>query len=439
MGKYYVFFSIILAFVFIRCTERESIQYIEPDIEMSVNDSIDLSLFSPVFNKKSQLSTSSEFFGLSKGRLYVKGGSLIEQKKPYELLIDGQKLLVTVNFWLEGKYKLEELSSSNSIRILLTKKDTTFFIENEQLFYSIGNMHNKVFCSKLPIHDYLYTELIAENGMYAYRSGWVIYVSTDLKSWKRIYSLKRGIKSSMVFVNEKRKLLFIEYTDGKVRDKHSIYAYDFNSDKLKIKYTFSASTDALPDKESVKARHIHLIAKDPYTGDIYVGTGDTDEESMIVRSTDSGENFTILGRGSQIWRTLSFIFTPTDIFWNTDSDKPQYLTRLSRSDIKEGLVNEEVLTRFPLINGALWCTIDYNLSNGTKMTIMGSNNEGRIYDNYSRTYGIIFKDRKPVVYELYKILARCPYTQLFPLGVDNEKKVYLYDVELQKTFIYSLK
>ena len=275
--------------------------------------------------------------------------------------------------------------------------------------------------------------------MYAYRTYVDIYVSTDLKNWKKIYSKKRGIKSSMVIIPEKKRLMFIEYTEGKVRDKHTIYSYDYNSCLLEQKYTFGSSTDTVQSLN--KVRHIHLIQKDPYTGDVYVGTGDEDSESMILRSIDGGDTFYVLGRGSQLWRTLAFIFTPTDIFWNVDSDKPQFLTRLSRMDIenKEEVIDEKYLKRFPLTNGALWCTMNYTMKTKEKMIIMSSNNEGAVYDKFCRTYGIFIKNRQPIVYELYKISANIPYTQLFVLDVDNESNLYFCDVEKMNILAFKMK
>ena len=408
------------------------------DIEMYVNDSIDLIKYKITFSDKSKLTEKSTLFGIKDGKLYVSDLRNVKQNTIYSIFVDNIKLEVKVKFWIENKYKLELIDEDCKYRVLLTKADTTFFIQNDQLFYSVGNMSNKTFCAKLPLYTNLYTEFVAENGYYAYRSYLELYVSKDLKNWKKIYSGKRGIKSSMVIVPEKKRLLFIEYTEGKMRDKHSIYSYNYENGVLEKKYTFGATTDN--QSSTYKVRHIHVIQRDPYNGDIYVGTGDDDSESFILRSTDSGDSFYVLGQGSQLWRTLAFIFTPTHIFWNVDSDQPQFLTRVSKADLlKNTQIDEKKLIRYPLTNSALWCTMDYSLTDKESMTIMSSNSEGAIYDNYCRTYGILIEDQIPKVYELYKIPANMKYTQLFVLGVDNESNLYFCNVESMKISSFKMR
>lgn len=436
--KSYFLILFIIVFGLCSCEDKHHASDEVPDIEMFTNDSIDLSTYSSDLDLKCTFSEKSDLFGIYRGKLYVKDLSKIEQKQNYQLVINGFKISVRVKFWIEDEYSLELLDSDCKYRILLTKGDTTFFLDASKLYYSVGNMANKVFCANLPYNYPLYTELVAEDNLYAYRTYGEIFVSQDLKNWRRIYSDKRGIKSSMVIIGDKKRLLFIEYSPGKERLRHHIYSYDFDSNKLQIGYTFYATTENIPDTTCLKIRHIHVIDRDPYTGDIYVGTGDENSESMILRSTDDGDSFHILGGGSQLWRSLAFIFTPTDVFWNTDSDAPQFLTRLSKKDAWAGILDEDKLVRFPLINSALWCTIDYQLDEKTKMIIMSSNNEGGIYDNYCRTYGIIIKNRLPIIHELYKIPARIIYTQLFPIGVDNEGKIYLCDVQTLKISIFKL-
>lgn len=438
MKPYYLFIFIII-FSLYGCEDKKTSEYYEtPDIEMFTNDSIDLSKYSSDLGLKCAFSEKTDLFGLYKGKLFVKDLSKIKQKQNYLLKVNGHEVNVRVKFWIEDKYSLELLDSDCKYRILLTKGDTTFFLDQSKLYYSVGNMSNKIFCANLPYNDALYTELVVEGNLYAYRTFGEIFVSEDLKNWKRIYSYKRGIKSSMVIIRDKKRLLFIEYSPGSERFRHHIYSYDFASGKLDKKYTFYATTEDVPDDGCIKVRHIHVIDRDPYTGYIYVGTGDGNSESMILRSTDDGDNFKIIGEGSQLWRSLAFIFTPTDVFWNTDSPEPQFLTRLSKKDSQDGIIDESKIVRFPLINSALWCTLNYQVDKDTRMTIMSSNNEGGIYDNYCRTYGIIIKNRLPIVYELYKIPARIIYTQLFPISVDNEGKIYLCDVETLKISVYKL-
>lgn len=63
-------------------------------------------------------------------------------------------------------------------------------------------------------------------------------------------------------------------------------------------------------------RHIHSIQRDPYTGDIWVTTGDRDSESKIGRLTDDA--LEAVGGGNQMWRTVELAFTSTAILWGMD-------------------------------------------------------------------------------------------------------------------------
>jgi len=108
---------------------------------------------------------------------------------------------------------------------------------------------------------------------------------------------------------------------------------------------FASITEYKKDNSILtSARHIHIVTVDPYTGHLWVGTGDEDIHSKILFSTDYGESFQILGMGSQEWRTLSIWFTKNYIYWNMDSHEPQKIFRIPRAKIK----NNKMIT--PILN-----------------------------------------------------------------------------------------
>lgn len=67
----------------------------------------------------------------------------------------------------------------------------------------------------------------------------------------------------------------------------------------------------LPD-----VRHVHGVTTDPYTGDRWLTTGDTDAESHIGRLVDG--TFEPVGGGSQDWRAVELAFTPSAVLWGMD-------------------------------------------------------------------------------------------------------------------------
>ncbi len=80
----------------------------------------------------------------------------------------------------------------------------------------------------------------------------------------------------------------------------------------------------------------------------------------------------------------------------------------------------------PLINSALWCTEKIAALDGY---LMSSNSEGRLYDDKYRVYFVKIDNGTPVVYEIYSFKEGSIYTQLFPLGQDNQGYVYLKDLK----------
>ena len=90
-----------------------------------------------------------------------------------------------------------------------------------------------------------------------------------------------------------------------------------------------------------KIRHVHALQYDLYTGYLWVATGDKDHESMIGYSVDGGKTFKFIGSGSQIWRTMSLIFTEDAIYWGMDSPDPPYnVPYIIRYDRREKSINK---------------------------------------------------------------------------------------------------
>jgi hypothetical protein len=86
-------------------------------------------------------------------------------------------------------------------------------------------------------------------------------------------------------------------------------------------------------------RHLHFVQFDPAAQALWVGAGDTDSECRIAYSHDGGETFTTIGQGSQLWRTVSLMFTPEALYWGTDAGidaehQPNYLVRWERTTQK---------------------------------------------------------------------------------------------------------
>ncbi|RRJ33648.1 WD40/YVTN/BNR-like repeat-containing protein [Halocatena pleomorpha] len=90
-----------------------------------------------------------------------------------------------------------------------------------------------------------------------------------------------------------------------------------------------------PVLELPDVRHIHTICSDPYTGELWVTTGDRDPECYIGRLREG--QLEPVGGGSQRWRAVALVFTPSAVLWGMDcvySDRNP-IFRLDRADINE--------------------------------------------------------------------------------------------------------
>jgi hypothetical protein len=70
-------------------------------------------------------------------------------------------------------------------------------------------------------------------------------------------------------------------------------------------------------------RHVHAVQWDSFGAALWVATGDRDTECRIGYSHDDGASFTWIGAGSQTFRAVSFLFTPTAVIWAMDSPPAQ--------------------------------------------------------------------------------------------------------------------
>lgn len=96
---------------------------------------------------------------------------------------------------------------------------------------------------------------------------------------------------------------------------------------------------------AAKVRHIHFVQWDPYERCLWMGTGDRNEECLLLRSEDRGVNWQLVGGGSQLWRAVGVVFTPESVFWGTDAGSdagttPNFIVRLDRSSRRATRVQE---------------------------------------------------------------------------------------------------
>lgn len=79
-------------------------------------------------------------------------------------------------------------------------------------------------------------------------------------------------------------------------------------------------------------KHFHCVQVDPFTKDIWLASGDTDDEAKIWKSTDEGETWQELFSGSQQTRTLGFVFEKDVIYYGMDSPTKEFPSNIYRID-----------------------------------------------------------------------------------------------------------
>lgn len=113
-------------------------------------------------------------------------------------------------------------------------------------------------------------------------------------------------------------------------------------------------------------RHIHAVQYDPFEKKLWMATGDRDEESFILYSDDDGESWEKMASGSQIYRTVSLLFTDSHIYWGTDAPTIQNcIFRYSR--------NSGEIEKVAEVNGPVY----YSAKTDDGLLLFSTGNEGK--------------------------------------------------------------
>ncbi len=122
-------------------------------------------------------------------------------------------------------------------------------------------------------------------------------------------STGQGVRNDGLIRLKDGTILLGEYFLNKDRTNVRIFSSKDNGKTWQVVYDFQPG----------QIMHIHSIQQDPYTGKIWVCTGDLDKESMVLWSNDGAKTLNPIGQGSQIWRVTQLVFTKDALFWGTDT------------------------------------------------------------------------------------------------------------------------
>ena len=178
-------------------------------------------------------------------------------------------------------------------------------------------------------------------------------------------------------------------------------------------------------------KHIHCVQYDPYSGLLWLSSGDRDDESKIVFSSDGGVTWTPIGSGDQMFRSVSLIFTPEYVYWGSDAPTRQnYIYRYSRQ-------GGEILAVQP-VNGPVHYSTTINGGVYLFGTTIEGNSEGPSaqWDKNVRIWGssdglhwksLLQWEKDDLPYEFFGY-GRV----LFPVGDNHADEVYFTTLSVKK-------
>lgn len=259
---------------------------------------------------------------------------------------------VTIVSWIANISKLELIKRIPNYHILAYYQNTIYFCIGRLLFKTQDSFKTKKQITKLPfLPANSFPMLINDYGNFLIGQKKVFW-SKDLIHWHKVSEMQMHGNINMfdyyIDRNSNKCYVYVGEYSCNPNHSHKVYRGIVNMDgtqEWKEILNFASLTEYKKDNSILtSARHIHIVTVDPYTGYLWVGTGDEDIHSKILFSTDYGESFQILGMGSQEWRTLSIWFTENYIYWNMDSHEPQKIFRIPRAKI----TNNKMIT--PILN-----------------------------------------------------------------------------------------
>lgn len=161
----------------------------------------------------------------------------------------------------------------------------------------------------------------------------------DSATFKKCFNVIRGSRPMNLCIDDDGKIYFGEYFMNMEKKAVHIYCSEDNGDSWKIVYTF----------EDGNINHIHGIYKDPYTGLLWVATGDRENECIIANTNDGFKTLNIVFRGGQDYRTCALLFYKEHIVFATDSQYQQnYIKTFNRETFK---IKELQAVQGPVIRG----------------------------------------------------------------------------------------
>lgn len=146
--------------------------------------------------------------------------------------------------------------------------------------------------------------------------------------FEKCHDIEKGSRPMNLCQGSDGTIYYGEYCYNPERHPMRIFRSKDNGDTWEVAYTFGEG----------EVNHIHGIFNDPYTGRLWVATGDDDAACIFGYTEDGFKTLVREYAGSQLYRVCMPLFTPDEIVFATDS---QYEQNVIRSiDRKTGEVRD---------------------------------------------------------------------------------------------------
>lgn len=154
---------------------------------------------------------------------------------------------------------------------------------------------------------------IAKKGLFRYNKETILFEKCcDIEKGSRPMNLCQGNDGTIYYG---------EYCYNPQRNPMRIFCSKDNGDTWGVAYTFDHG----------EINHIHGIFNDPFTGRLWVATGDDDEACIFGYTDDGFKTLVKQFEGSQQYRVCVPLFTEKEIIFATDSQYEQnYIRSIDR-------------------------------------------------------------------------------------------------------------
>jgi hypothetical protein len=199
-------------------------------------------------------------------------------------------------------------------------------LEGDSIFYKFAHLpsgfsfywlNNFRIIRKLALNSESVETTITKDGqIIALSAGYMWYSSKERNKFKKTLKLThygigigRGFLSSGLLKVNDEFVFFGEYFRNNQKARVRILKSHKCGKTWNVAYEFQPGA----------IRHVHALQSDPYSGKLWICTGDNGNESMIGWSDDNFRTINPIGSGSPIWRSCKLVFTEELIYWGTDT------------------------------------------------------------------------------------------------------------------------